>query len=306
MSEPVWRADIVIDAPLAARLIGAQFPALAKVPVVPFGSGWDNAAFLVGDRAVFRFPRRRVVARLIECEIAVLPLLAPHLPLAISAPLFRGAPSLDFPWAFAGYERIEGTTACALDLDAAARDGLAVPLARFLRELHGRDTAPLVAAGLPPDELGRLDAGKRLRLARERLPTLEAANIQGARTAVAWLAANPPEPLDERRRTVVHGDLYARHVLLDGGRKPVGIIDWGDVHLGDPALDLAIAHLLLPPTAYPAFRAAYGPIDERTWRAARYRALYHAILEVDYGIRENDAGMRDCGTTALRLAQTPG
>jgi aminoglycoside phosphotransferase (APT) family kinase protein len=82
------------------------------------------------------------------------------------------------------------------------------------------------------------------------------------------LAANPPAPLDERRRTVVHDDLYARHVLLDRSMEQAGIIDRGDMHLGNPALDIAIAHRLLPANAHDAFRSAYGPIDERTWRAA--------------------------------------
>ncbi len=115
-----------------------------------------------------------------------------------------------------------------------------------------------------------------------------------------WLEANPPAPLDGRR-TLVHGDLYARHVLLDARARPCGVIDWGDMHLGDSAIDIAIAHLMLPARAHAAFRTAYGPIDERTWNAARYRAIYHAILELDYGTRAQDGRMRAIGATALRL-----
>ena len=89
--------------------------------------------------------------------------------------------------------------------------------------------------------------------------------------------------------------------MIDDRSVPCGVIDWGDVHLGDPALDIAIAHLILPSSAHAAFRSCYGPIDEPTWNAARYRAIYHAILELDYGLRENDGGMRDSGETALRL-----
>jgi aminoglycoside phosphotransferase (APT) family kinase protein len=191
MSQPVWSADIAIDAPLATKLITAQFPTLDVATIQPLGIGWDNAAFLVDGRIVFRFPRRRAVAQLIEREIAFLPLIAAHLPLAISVPAFIGAASPHYPWAFAGYDYIAGTTACAITLDAQTRGSLAVPLACFLRTLHRIDPVPLVAAGLPPDEIGRLDAGKRLRLARERLATLEAAGIGDARNAVAWLAANP-------------------------------------------------------------------------------------------------------------------
>jgi hypothetical protein len=57
---------------------------------------------------------------------------------------------------------------------------------------------------------------------------------------------------------------------------------------------------MLPQSAHGAFRDAYGPIDERTWHAARYRALDHAVLELDYGIRADDAGMRSIGSAALQ------
>jgi aminoglycoside phosphotransferase (APT) family kinase protein len=126
---PVWTADIDIDTALASRLIAGAFPQLGAQVVEPFGSGWDNAAFLVDGRVVFRFPRRRAVANLIEREIALLPLVASRLPLAISVPIYIGAASLAYPWTFAGYECIDGTTACALVLDDRMRHSLAVPLA---------------------------------------------------------------------------------------------------------------------------------------------------------------------------------
>jgi len=297
-----WSADMEVDAALAERLVNERFPEFRGEPVRPFGIGWDNAAFLVGERVLFRFPRRRIAAGLIAREIAILPRIAPLLPLAIPSPRFVGAGITEYPWTFAGYERIAGATACSAQLSDEMRGGLAVPLAEFLRALHRIATAPLVACGLPPDEIGRLDHQKRLSATRERLPALAAAGLIDAPQALeSWLIAHPPVELDAGQRTLVHGDLYARHVLLDERAHPVGVIDWGDVHLGDPALDIAIAHLMLPPRAHATFREAYGPIDERTWNAARYRAIYHAILELDYGVRANDRGMREIGAEALRL-----
>lgn len=304
MTRQPWSADIEIDASLAARLIAAAFPELAARSVEPLGIGWDNAAFLIDGTYVFRFPRRRICAKLIEREAALLPQIAAHLPLAISAPSFVGAASLEFPYVFAGYARIAGDTACSVSPSDEARVELAVPLARFLRALHAIDARPLIASGLPDDEIGRLDGEKRTRMTRERLSTLPAAAIVGRDRLVAWLEAHPPGPLNECARRLVHGDLYARHLLLDSGRRLTGVIDWGDVHLGDPAIDIAIAHLVLPEHAHAAFRDAYGAIDGRTWLAARFRALYHAIVEIDYGVREGDAGMHAMGTTALRLMQT--
>jgi aminoglycoside phosphotransferase (APT) family kinase protein len=302
MTQPMWSADIDVDASLASRLISAQFPDLRAENVELFGVGWDNAAFLVDGRVIFRFPRRRIFAGLVEREITVLPVIAPRLPVAISAPSYVGAASLEYPWAFAGYELIEGTMACSARLSDEARGALAEPLARFLRMLHDIKPAPLVARGLPPDEMGRLDHEKRLRMTRERLPTLAGAGeIHELEAFFTWLKAHPPVLLDEGKRRLVHGDLYARHVLLDANASLTGVIDWGDVHLGDPAIDIAIAHLVLPSSAHTAFRDAYGAVDDRTWTVARYRAIYHAIIELDYGIRENDAGMREIGFAALRL-----
>ncbi|MDB5093620.1 MAG: srkA [Candidatus Eremiobacteraeota bacterium] len=60
MTQPLWTADIEIDADLAARLIAEQFPELAHLPLEPLGIGWDNAVFVAGGRFAFRFPRRRI------------------------------------------------------------------------------------------------------------------------------------------------------------------------------------------------------------------------------------------------------
>jgi aminoglycoside phosphotransferase (APT) family kinase protein len=299
---PQWTADIDIDAALAARLVASQFPELARLTVQPFGFGWDNVAFLIDKRIVFRFPRRKIAAHLIEREIAVLPHVAKSLPLAISAPRFIGIKTAEYPWVFAGYELIVGSTLCTVALSDSARFDLAEPIAKFLKALHDMEPAQLVARGLPPDEIGRLDHEKRLRIACERILQLTlSGELASGDLLTTWLEAHPTVTLEDEKRRLVHGDLYARHILVNNSGQPTGVIDWGDVHLGDPALDIAIAHLILPSNSHAAFRAAYGPIDDRTWTSARYRAIYHAILELDYGIREGDLGMQESGRTALRL-----
>jgi aminoglycoside phosphotransferase (APT) family kinase protein len=299
---PQWTPDIEIDAALAASLVANQFPELARSTVQPFGFGWDNAAFLIDNQIVFRFPRRKIAANLIEREIALLPHVVKQLPLAISAPQFIGTKTAEYPWVFAGYKLIVGSTLCSVALSDSSRGDLAEPIAKFLKMLHGTETAQLVARGLPPDDIGRLDHAKRFRIARERISELTACGqLATGDSLTTWLEAHPTVALEDEKRRLVHGDLYARHILINGSGRPTGVIDWGDVHLGDPALDIAIAHLILPSNSHAAFRAAYGPIDDRTWKAARYRAIYHAILELDYGIREGDVGMQESGRTALRL-----
>ncbi|HEY3676691.1 MAG TPA: phosphotransferase [Candidatus Tumulicola sp.] len=213
---PQWTADIDIDAALAARLVAGQFPELACSSVQPFGFGWDNAAFLIDRRIVFRFPRRKIASTLIEREIALLPLVAKHVPLAISAPQFIGAKTTEYPWVFAGYTSIAGSTLCSMALSDTARTALAEPIAEFLKALHHVEPAGLVARGLPPDDIGRLDHEKRLRVTRERISGLAAlGQIASGDHFASWLEAHPPVPLHDEKRRLVHGDLYARHILID-------------------------------------------------------------------------------------------
>jgi aminoglycoside phosphotransferase (APT) family kinase protein len=87
---------------------------------------------------------------------------------------------------------------------------------------------------------------------------------------------------------IVHGDFYVRHLLINGRRQVTGIIDWGDLHIGDPAVDFIIAHSFLPPQVQEAFKKAYGPIDHNSWELARLRAAYHSTNLAVYGQLSQD------------------
>jgi len=295
---PQWTAERVVSRDDARDLIAAQFPELADATVEPFGNGWDNTAYLVGGAFVFRFPRREIAVPLIAREIAILPLIADALPAPIPVPRFAGAPSATFPWTFAGYAHLAGTTIDALP-GALAGPRLAQELGAFLRVLHAIDPAPAIARGLPPDELGRLDHARCFPKARDRLMTVhEAGAIGDPQRLLDAMLAIAPEPGEGATR-IVHGDLYARHVLVDGEGGLAGVIDWGDVHAGDPALDLAVADLIFAPPDREAFSAAYGVVEARTRERARYRAIYHAALVADYGVRIRDDALLRAGTSAL-------
>jgi aminoglycoside phosphotransferase (APT) family kinase protein len=295
-----WDADVELGPEAAVRLIEAQFPALAPVRLESLGVGWDNLAFRVNDRFVFRFPRRRIAAALIEREARALPLLAPHLPLPVPAPEFVGAPAEGYPFPFSGYPLLPGTTADRVDWSQAERGRTAAPLARFLAALHGIPVDDATRGWAPGDEIERANIAKRAPRVKERLRGLD--NRPGGADRALLL-----DRIDRLAATPawtgpgcwVHGDFYARHLLVDADRCPCGVIDWGDVHLGDPALDLSIAFSCLPPGARAAFREAYGSIDAATWERARFRALHYSVLLIEYGTVAGDAAIRRAGEYAL-------
>ena len=300
MAHP-WAPDATVTQATARERILAQFPSLAPLVVEPMGEGWDNTAFLVNDTYVFRFPRRTFAVPLLAREIALLPLIAPHVPLAIPVPEFVGAPTETDPWPFAGYRRIGGVTACRAHLNANQRSALALPLAHFLRALHAIDPAPLIERGLPHDEIGRLDHAKRLPMTAERAEFLEEAGvIDDAQAIVNALEQLAPNPRNPGRLAVLHGDLYARHVIVDDRGMLRGAIDWGDVHLGEPALDLAVAHMLLPSAALETFYGEYGGADDRTRDLARYRALEHSTLTAHFAYEIRDDDLLNVSLDALK------
>jgi aminoglycoside phosphotransferase (APT) family kinase protein len=304
---PAWSAEFVVSNAQARALIEEQFPQLAPVNVEPLGVGFDNSAFVVNGAYVFRFPRRQIAAPLVETEGRLLPMLAPRLPLPIPAPTLLGRPAGGYPWPFLGHALIPGRTACAAALDEEQRRRLAEPLARFLAALHATPAEEAAQHGAGPDTIARLDLARRLPRARELLDRLtRRGEIAEPRSLAAILDAAPPT-YAPRSDVLVHGDLYARHLLIHPDGRFAGIIDWGDVHLGDPAVDLAIAHTFLPPEAHVSFRRAYGAIEDATWRVARLRGVWHTLLVLEYGLSIGDLHLvRECRLALGHLATAVG
>jgi aminoglycoside phosphotransferase (APT) family kinase protein len=298
-----WEAEHALDAVQASALVAEQFPALAPVDARPLGQGWDNTAFLVNHAWVFRFPRRRVAVPLLEREAHLLPAIAPTLPLAIPVPELVGRPSNAYPWPFAGYRHLKGQTACAAHLSETARAAMAEPLARFLRQLHAFPADRAAALEAPGDELGRTDVAMRSAKARASLAQLEGVGVLAGELRRRLEILVDAQPAAELPRPVlVHGDLYGLHLLVEGPRLGA-VIDWGDVHLGHPAVDLAVAFSFLPTSARAAFRATYGTVDEATWRLAGFRALYHSAYLAQYAHATGATDLLREGLSALhRLA----
>ena len=100
--------------------------------------------------------------------------------------------------------------------------------------------------------------------------------------------------------TLVHGDCGARHLLLTSAGELGGVIDWGDLHLGDAATDLALVHSFLPRTQHARFLAYYGPVDPLRWAAARFRALF---VDLAVLLWAHDVGERATGAEARRAIE---
>jgi aminoglycoside phosphotransferase (APT) family kinase protein len=228
-----------------------------------------------------------------------MPPLAARLPLPVPVATLAAAPVAGYPWPVAVHRCLPGRTADRAGLDDAGRARLAAPLGRFPAALHAIGPAEARAMGAGDDALGRFDLPRRAASARDGLAHLARLGLGDRHSALEPALSGAEGRRPARASALVHGDLYARHLLIDDAGELCGVIDWGDVHLGDPATDLAIVHTALPPDARDAFLAAYGAVNEDTWALARFRAAYHTILVVLYAHDVRDGPLLEEGLVAL-------
>lgn len=288
-SAPEWGPDVVVDEDLAAHLVRTQFPELADLRVRWFAAGWDNAVFSVGPELVFRFVHRAIAVPLAERELVVLPALAGRLPLPVPVPTYVGRPVPEFDRPFWGGPRVPGVELAAAGLDEMSRVPAARALGGFLRALHAPALADDVVAAarargavlpIDPNRRGeplvlRERAGARVRRLRDAGVQVDAEGL--IRALDAAVAAGR----SDRRPVLLHGDLHVRHALVSADGAATGVIDWGDVGLGDPAVDLMIGYSAFAGEARVAFLDAYGPLEPGAEARARAVAVNgcSALLE---------------------------
>lgn len=298
-----WEAEQIIEPPMALQLIKEQFPELSCKNIRLLGAGWDNTAFIIDEELIFRFPRRSIALPLLEAEWCALPKLASRLPLPIPIPKWKGSPTARFPWPFIGYRMLTGFTACYADLPEDERASLAEPIAKFLAILHGTPESELSKCHIPSDNHSRIDGAlltAKIEKNFEELSLLELLGNNGKKQ-LEFTIQNLQHFRAPVNSFIVHGDFYVRHLLVDKNHHLVGVIDWGDIHLGDPAIDLAIAHSFLPVDAHKSFIKAYGEISEDTWALAKLRAIYSSTLLILFGHHSGDLSIMREGLRSLKV-----
>jgi aminoglycoside phosphotransferase (APT) family kinase protein len=268
--------ELPIDEALVRRLLAAQFPEWAALPLeaVRF-FGTDNAIYRLSAELAVRLPRRDQNVLQLEKELHWLPKLAPLLPLAIPEPVAVGEPGEGYPLPWAVYRWLDGEPAYEAPPREAERE-----LAALLGALRKIDPA----GGPPPgehnffrgepvrvrDEVTRAAVAK-LGLEREALPVWDE-----ALAAPDW-----PGP-----SVWIHGDLDARNLIVSNGRVS-GVVDFGGVGVGDPACDVMAAWKVLSAYGRERLRRELE-IDDATWARARGWALTTAVNALTYYTNETN------------------
>lgn len=265
--------QLIINETLVRRLVSTQFPLWKDLSVRPVASsGWDNRTFHLGADMLVRMPSAADYAEQVKKEQQWLPRLAPLLPLPIPEPLALGKPSEGYPWEWSVYRWLDGESIASgriADLNSFAKS-----LAQFLIALQSID-----AKNGPPAGSHSFYRGGALSTysaeTREAIGTLKG-KIDVASAIEVWEAALATSW--QRPPVWVHGDISAGNLLVKEG-KLCAVIDFGQLAIGDPACDLAIAWTLFKGESRAIFQKTLS-LDDDVWARGRGWALWKSLIYI--------------------------
>lgn len=256
---------------LAAALERA-LPELRVRPLRVLDVGFGSTVAETADGVVVRVARTARAAAGHEREAALLPAIAPRLPVLIPDPRWRLPPDDELPFGAIAYAKLPGAPLAP----AAADDAVAADVGAFLRALHAIDDAALPRA---EDDLDALRAATTPAL-REELDRAELEEVDAW-----WEDVLADARLRAYRPVLRHGDLWYDNLLVDRGTL-VGVVDWEAAGLGDAAEDFAaLRHVgdRFVRTVLGAYGAHDPDLPHRIERRWQLRELYGVRLAVELG-----------------------
>jgi aminoglycoside phosphotransferase (APT) family kinase protein len=252
------------------------------------GQGWDSDAFEVNGAWIFRFSPRPETEAGLRKEAALLPELAPTLPVPVPELEFVGRADVFF----VGHRKLEGERL------SVGLPRLADQLGRFLSALHAFPVARAAQLSVPVSDLGR----ERQFVERcERLvfPLLDPEERAAARAMFDDFFGAASDAAFET--VLIHADLGPEHILCQGDEVS-GVIDWSDARVGDPALDFAWLLFGLDEVFSEALLECYSGSESDD--SLRERALFYHRLgpwhEVLYGLERGGGAFVESGLAGVR------
>ena len=285
----MWDKTVDINDAMIRTLLKKQF-GLVVDTLATLGEGFDNSAYLINGNIVFRFPHRQQALGCMQNEIALLPFYKQNLSFPLPDIKYIGKETRDYPYPFVGYPLLEGELLSARLPSLTDNIDFAIRLGNWLKELHALPVQASHLANIQGSQSWRLDISDR---------TQKMASILEQYAHDFKDAGFDPVELNEmmesfehlhifESQVYLHGDLYAKHIMVDKKGMPAGLIDWGDTHIGHPAIDLSVGVMLFESDTLQAFLDAYGQWDHDLLDIAIFRAFCHALGAYAYFCQKKD------------------
>ncbi|WP_223069551.1 phosphotransferase family protein [Paenibacillus caui] len=281
--------------------ISSRYPELQGESFRIVTEGMQNTVIIVGERLVFRFPLSSDSVSL-ETEKRFLPKLAERVTLPIPKILFESDSQDDLQ--YIGYPIIQGEPLMDvhfLSLSETVKDRIAKEIADFLTSLHTFQDDP-VTRNDPDESRVTWKGGWEFFFAEiERFvePKL-------GKNERLWVQRMRREYLQtdgsfEFTPCLIHGDFKREHIFYDPDAERLsGIIDFGQLKVGDPAYDFHYLHLNYGERFMNSVYLYYlGPKDDNFHSRIEIYTYFLWLSELLYAARMNDVPVWNRGAAWL-------
>lgn len=220
------------DASVLLKRIKKEFPGIEWENHTFLNHGWDHEVIILDKKIVFRFPNSSEYANSFKEEVKLLQFLVKKL--SVNIPDYKYVAK---DHSFAGYDIVPGielSEKAFTQLRQSEKSEIAKQLAGFLAALHSLPSKELAAFEIEPADIP--SETKRMRRQAQQYLSGKLTKVEYHRV-VEILDKLDALPFDEMPRSLIHNDLSPSHIFWDSGSQRLGVIDFSDRSLGDPAFD---------------------------------------------------------------------
>lgn len=196
--------------------------------------GWDHEVIQLDDKYIFRFPNSSEYQSVLRDEIRLLSYLSDRITTLI--PNYTYVPQ-DF--SFGGYPMLQGESVSPelfRSMPEDIQDMFAGEVASFLSDLHAVDVNELTEFNISYEAEFAGYANVGAEASKYLKPNLSAAEYGSIRDMLIDIeyAKQSTQP-----SCLIHGDIAPKHIIWNVETKSIGLIDFSDRSISDPAYDFA-------------------------------------------------------------------
>ena len=238
------------------KIIDELYPNISTDRIQIFDDGWDYVVFVIDGQKAIRFPRRSDYAKKLPVEVAFLNQFGDQLPVSVPRLTLYADEQTGLPYVI--YDFIPGIQFKKSISDTFSKAELrqvALQIGSFLDKLHSISIEKAIKLGVKQVESLETWRNKFEKIRQTVFPHISKDeqnwSISIFENFFETVRKNPM-PL-----TVIHSDIMPEHIIVNPKTHTLsGIIDFGDIEIGDPAYDFA-------------FLAKYGT-DFLSWTYENY------------------------------------
>lgn len=278
------------------------FPRIIVTNIQRNDKGWDYCVFLVNNELIFRVPRYLEAARRLELERRLLPELQKIVDISIPQIEFVSQEYSGLERIFVGYRMIKGVPLTPALLEQFHSHDLSQKImdqiAAFLSALHRFPVKKAMKLSVQCPKKKESLSTFYDTIQQKVFPLLNSQEQDWTKILFESFLNN--DQFFQYTPVLNHGDFSSDHILFDREQEKIGIIDFGDVSIGDPAFDFTCVSDYGVEFDQWVLKRYQGEIDPTFFQR---RAFYHdciAFYEIVGGIELENPKYLEIGLKRLK------